>query len=134
MVGEVLLIDFRVVHVGGAPGEITSVSQVQSISKLVVQVDGDIAPDPCGNGAVAATQLKVRRGTGFNRHGNINKFTRGDIVRDTDNVRTNGVRLEDVWHNSTHAAVGWRVGDGFARHHVAMLVDHVGRDGQGLIR
>ena len=134
MVGEILLIDFRVVPVGGAPGEITSVSQVQSIAKLVVEVEGDIAPDPCGNGAVAATQLKVRRGTGFDRHGNINKFTRRDVVRNTDNVRTYGVWLEDVRHNSTHAAVSGRVGDGFARHHVAMLIDHVGRDGQGLIR
>ena len=52
----------------------------------------------------------------------------------TYDVRTNGVGLENVRHNCAHAPVGWRVGDGLTRHGVAVLVDHVSRNRQRIVR
>ena len=43
------------------------------------------------------------------------------------------IGLEDMRHHSTHRAVGWCIGEGFSRHDVPVLVNHVGGDGKRLI-
>ena len=133
MIWEVLLIDFGVIPVRGGPSQISSGCKVQSIAKLVVQVDGDVTHHTGGHRTFASTQFKERGGAGFDRYRDINKFSRLNIVSDPHDMRTNSVWLENIGHDGAHAPVGRRVGNGLTRHHVTVLVDHVGRDGQGLI-
>ena len=133
MVWEVLLIDFRVVSIGGAPGEVSCSSNVEFIAKLVVEIDGDVAHNASRHGAFTSTQHEGIRDTCGHGYADINKFTLNHIVLHTNNMGANRIRLEDVGHDSAHCSVGGRVCDGLARHSVAMLIDHVGRDGQGFI-
>ena len=134
MVWEVLLVDFGIISVGGGPCQVAGITDVECIAELVVQVDVDITQHTGWHRAFASTQLKVRWGSGFDRDGNVNKLSRWHVVGHAHNVGTNGVGQEDVRHNGAHAPVGGRVGDGFTRHCVSVLVDHVSRDGQRIVR
>ena len=86
MVWEVLLVNFRVVSVGGGPRQVSCVGDVQTVAELVVQIDADVAPYTGRHRALASTQHEVRWNTGFDRNRHIHKFTRRHVVGHTDNV------------------------------------------------
>ena len=61
VVGEVLLIDLRVVTVVGRPSQVPRFTERECIAKLVVKVQSDVAPDTCRNGALASGHHEERR-------------------------------------------------------------------------
>ena len=129
VVGEVFLVNLRIVSVGGCPRQVSSLRNIEGVSKLVVEVDGNRTYNAGRDGALAPAQLKVGRSTRFDGYRDINIIARGNTVRHTNDVSANSVGLEDVRHHGAHATVGWRIRDGFARDHVAVLVNHVRGDG-----
>ncbi len=129
MVGEVLLVDFRVVAVGGGPGEVARFAEGECISELVVQLKGDVAPDAGRHGAFAATH---HEGGGRTRQdGDVN----GHLLTTRRMRHRNGVRTSGVGHEGRahHGPVGRRDVNRLTREEIAVLVSHLSVDGQGVI-
>ena len=129
VVGEVLLVDFRVVPVGGGPREIASFTEGECISELVVQLKGDVAPNAGRHNAFTAAHLERRRRTWKDGHVHGHLLATG-WMRHRDGVRTSGIGHEGRAH---HGPVGRRDVDCFTREEIAVLVSHLSVDGQGFI-
>ena len=129
VVGEVLLVDFRVVPVGGGPREVACFTEGECISELVVQLKGNVAPYTGRHGAFTAAHHERGRRTWKDGHVHRHLLTTG-WMRHRDGVRTSGVGHERRPH---HGPVGRRDVNRFTREEIAVLVSHLCVDGQRFI-
>ena len=120
VVGEVFLVDLGEVPVRGRPREVSCVLHVQSIAKLVVQINGDGAPHAGGYGSFASAQDEVRRHTG--QDGHVHNHLRSACrVSHGHGVASRSERQEGA---ARHAAVAGGVREGLTGDRVAVLINH----------
>ena len=98
MVGEVLLVQFRVVAIGGRPREITCVADRQFVAELVEEASLNIAPLTGGPGAFASREGEVIGRTVGHGHVHDHLFT-ARWMGHGHGVVAHGIGFEHVGQN-----------------------------------